>query len=418
MDKPAVAKIMKLVEDGKISADEAMDLIEAMGVKQEKGAPFVEEKASNDDPVSAGRAEARETTEASEAPHSDSRDASQSPYSDFVGSMEKLGREISQNVNWNDVGIQLKRGAQQGLDFIKRTAEHVREGNFGHLFGETEKREVVLPLTIEGGAKVRVENLAGGVKVRGDAAENRVIARATFRGDDREKLKQQAAEFTLMIEESDGQVWIRQPDIAHVNVEIELELASSAPLEIHTAHGDIALHAVAASAKISCASGDIECTACQGSLDAQNSSGDVVLRQSQFDRINIESRSGNLSLHDTSGSLIVRTASGDVIAQRFAGRNVNIEATTGDVVMDVIEPIEGNFDVRTVSGNINIGVPDGSNARVSLSAVRGETLATVELTEMGRSTGKVTGRLGEGVGAITLSAVSGDVLLRLRDHSH
>ncbi len=426
MDKAAVSKIMKLVEEGKISADEAMDLIESLGQAEPAGRTTVheEDRPADTEYVSAGRAatehfadsEARAKSGA-ETPPPPPNDAPQSPYSDFVGSIEKIGREFSANVNWTEVGDQLKKGAQQGLDFLKKTAEQVRDGNFGHLFGEVEKREVIMPVSISEGIELRVENLAGRIVLKGGAAENRVTAKATFRGDDREKLKTMAAEYTIMIEERDGQVWIRQPDIAHVNVDFEVELVSPSPMDLRTDHGDITVVGATGNLKVTCASGDITCTATHGSLEAQSSSGDLILRQCTFDRITIESRSGNVALHDTTGSLNVRTASGDVIAQKYAGRTVSIEATTGDVLMDVIEPIEGTVDVRTVSGNINLGIPDGSNARVAISAVRGETLATVDLVDVARSNGKLTGRLGEGQGSIDLSAVSGDVLLRLRDHA-
>jgi hypothetical protein len=96
---------------------------------------------------------------------------------------------------------------------------------------------------------------------------------------------------------------------------------------------------------------------------------------------------------------------------------LSIESVSGDVVIDLVEPITGTVSVRTVNGSSTLHVVDGSDCRVSLSTLRGTVSCSVELTDAARSEMHVTGRIGEGTGTLDISAVNGSVEMKLRDQT-
>lgn len=412
-----ISKILKLLEEGKITAEEAQDLIEAMGGKHEAGPPpspgEPAQKAVIEEPVAAAVGEGQAEEEDAQAQTTSSVSA---PFGNIAEAIERVGREVSTSVNWAEIGEQVRSGAQKGVEFLKKAAEQVKEGNFSIFIGEHEKREIILPLNLQEGAMLRVENLAGNIHVRCDAPESRVIARATFRGESKEAAREQADKYSLVVEENENLVWIKQGDVAHVAVQLEIELARSAAVELRTELGDIKVNGTSGTTKLQCSSGDITCEQISGTLDANSSSGDIIVRHGQLTLANLETKSGLIEMHDISGALTIRTSSGDITLRNASCSTVSAEAVTGDVEADFSTPFEGTMNIRTVSGNIDTRIPDGCNARVSLSAIRGDTIATVDLRDPVRSQGRISGVLGEGTGTIDLSAVSGDIVLRVRDH--
>jgi hypothetical protein len=79
------------------------------------------------------------------------------------------------------------------------------------------------------------------------------------------------------------------------------------------------------------------------------------------------------------------------------------------------EPVMGAMNVRTVSGDARVFVPDGSDCHVMLSTLRGSVSSTLELADLNQESLTITGKLGQGSGSIDISAVNGDVHLGLVD---
>jgi DUF4097 and DUF4098 domain-containing protein YvlB len=111
----------------------------------------------------------------------------------------------------------------------------------------------------------------------------------------------------------------------------------------------------------------------------------------------------------------VRTASGDVTVKASSGKSLSLESVSGDVWIDLEEPVAGLMNVRTVNGDAFVSIPDGNDARVSLSTLRGRVKCAIDLADTAKSDQRITGRLGDGTGTIDVSAVTGNVTLEMRD---
>lgn len=437
----AIKLTLQFVQSGKISADDASLAIESMAlgnfaaarvnvVRWVSEGKLGSEEAAELLNVLSPAAQAGPAAEPPKPPQEESAgtppppppDAPRPPTNDQevlrrVGeTLDKLGRDLTKG-NWEGVGDQLKQGASKVGGLLKDAAESVRkEGTFGFLFGEVVRRDVVLPLAFEPGKILRVENANGRVRVNCAGTTNTVAAHVTFRGDTAEQLKVRSENYVLMVEESDGVVLIRQEDDPNLAVDLEIELMEGTPVEVHNTRGNVEIIGALRSTRVEGMTGDIVVRKSEGTLDVETKNGDVRIDAGNFTLASVKNKNGDVTVTQTRGNFNVNTVSGDVTLTQVTGKTMSVEAVTGDIRVDIAEAVDGTVTFRTVSGNIDCSVPDQCNCRVALNTVRGSALASLDLQDDAREQGRVTGRLGEGAGSLDLSAVNGDLLLRMRAH--
>ncbi|MBV6457948.1 MAG: hypothetical protein HONBIEJF_01068 [Fimbriimonadaceae bacterium] len=390
-----IKRVIELVQEGKISPEDAAELIDAMQSTDGTAAAGEPHAAAVD-------GEAGEGSEAKPKP----------PFADIIESIERLGKEVTSGVNWKEVTQQFKQTAQKGFEKIKEVA---KDAKFVGVFGTAFEREIVMPLAIDSDKTLRIENTAGDIKVHGGASEGSIVALLTIRGPDYHAAQARADEYTLMLEEGDQVVTLKAPDISGASVDLHLHVPGSPQIEIRSESGDVEVHDIHASCRVNGRSGDVRLSKVDGPIDVQTTSGDVKLENCDAGNLTIENKSGDVVLDQVKGHIVARTASGDVRLHECSGRTLSIEAVSGDVVVDLIQPIDGVANVRTVNGDVRVGIPDGSDCRVALATLRGDVSCEVDLAERQTLQGRVQGRLGEGTGTLDVSAVNGNVWLYLRN---
>lgn len=388
---------MALVQEGKLSPEDAAELIDAFAAPDEgyDGPP----PPSADDEKGGSRLNGKD------------------PFKSFVDFMEGIGKEVSQSVDWQNVAQHVRTGAQKGFDQLKTGVEQIRQGKVNwSWFAAYETREVTLPLGVKKGKTLRIENPVGDVKVSGGHENGSVRATARIRGMDADEAHEKAEAYTLIIEESDHQIMIRQPDVSGLSVDLDVYLDSPCPIEVRTVSGNTNVVSTGGGARIDTQSGNVTMSGLNGPIEVHSQSGNLDLSQSTTPAATVEIKSGNIALNGVSGNLTARSASGNIAIKRGAGRSISVESVTGDVSVDLSEPVSGTVNIRTVNGNSQISVADGSDCRVSLSTLKGSVTCDLELDEETRQEQHVTGRLGKGTGSLDVSAVNGAIAMRLRDH--
>ena len=119
-------------------------------------------------------------------------------------------------------------------------------------------------------------------------------------------------------------------------------------LEADSASGDVDFEDVAGDATVNSASGDVTVRSIDGSAEVNTASGDLELGRV----------GGDLVAKTASGGVKIRTASGD---QRIGG------VTAGSV------------ELQSMSGDISIGIRQGSNVWVDARAMSGDLSSELEL---------------------------------------
>lgn len=382
--KEEIARIMRLVKEGKVSPEDAAELVEA----------FVEAE----EPVAVG-----ETTQSD-------------PLSKLVANIEKAGKEITKGINWQEISGQIKQGIDKGSEALRKATDDARKsGGFGFLFGQAETRRIELPFEITKSKTFRIDGGSGDIRVFGGSKEAKLILDASHRAMDQEEAKRMSSAFTPMLDESDKVISFRRPDGPNVRVDVELHLPRGVALELDIANGDIDAKGTNGACRATTHSGDITLAGAKGSIEVTTSSGDVTVSHCTAAFLVVDSRSGNVMLEAVEGTASVKSSSGNVQVKGAKCQSLAVELAHGDMDVELCDPVSGTVSLRTVNGSVTVGLLDGSDCRVSLSTINGSVASQVELQDRVEEGLLITGKLGKGTGSLDVSAVRGDVMLQLCD---
>jgi len=151
-------------------------------------------------------------------------------------------------------------------------------------------------------------------------------------------------------------------------------------------------------------------------------------------RASVKSVSGGITLDGVTGDVDANTVSGPVEAQGVNGKlnfntvsgdltladgwmeRLDVNGVSGDVTADLdLDPL-GGMQVTTVSGEVMLRLPAEADARVNLHSVSGDVRS--EFAELRRSSApasrSVSGSLGAGSGQVSVTTMSGRVMLLRR----
>jgi len=155
-------------------------------------------------------------------------------------------------------------------------------------------------------------------------------------------------------------------------------------------------------------------------------------------RASVKSVSGGITLDGVTGDVDANTVSGAVEAQGINGKlnfntvsgdltladgwleRLDVNGVSGDVTADLdLDPL-GGMQVTTVSGEVVLRLPAEADARVNLHSVSGDVRS--EFAELRRSSApasrSVSGSLGAGSGQVSVTTMSGRVMLLRRAEPH
>ena len=161
----------------------------------------------------------------------------------------------------------------------------------------------------------------------------------------------------------DVRLSIRAPEGANVRAEVASAdirgRGGFGSVEAKAASGDVEFDQVAAEAKASAASGDVSLQSVGGAATVNTASGDVELGQ-------------------IDGELSVKTASGDVAVEE-AGSRVKVQTASGDQRIAAVTA--GSVELQSASGDIKVGIRQGSNVWVDARAMSGDLSSELELDD-------------------------------------
>lgn len=143
---------------------------------------------------------------------------------------------------------------------------------------------------------------------------------------------------------------------------------------------------------------DVRATSVSGSATVSNAKGDVVAH-SVSGQLQVTNPGGRVEAGSSSGSIDVRGANSDVKARASAGR------------LTVQGNPSGNsyWELRTVSGSVQIAVPSGANFHFSAGAVSGQIRAQIPIVIEEQGKHSLRAHIGDGGGRVEIHTVSGDI---------
>lgn len=384
--KEEILRINRMVAEGKISPEDAAELIALIAARPQNPPPPPTGETPPPPPPT-------------------------SPNDPFRAIAENFGRVKARiEKEFEDAGV--KEKLEKGFGQVKEGfGDLTKMGDRVPWFGGTEVRQSSLDFKLPEGKRLVVLNNAGPIDVKVSSERTHVHSLAKAKGLAMDEAKARVDAQTLVIEESETTVTIRQADIPGISVGLTIHVPEGRDLELRgmTDH----VHATGAhrSVKASTRAGDLAIDGVRGDVEAITSSGNVAVKNVGAGQVTVESKTGQVNLQDVDGSINVKSDSGNVLLMDCGGRVVSIETVDAQVKANLVDVPMTTLNVRTVSGGIDVGLPVRSDASVNLSSLRGRIDAEIELDERLDREGRVTGRLGSGLGTFDLSSITGPVKL-------
>jgi len=393
--KEEITRINKLVAEGRLTPEEAADLIEAIANRQaQAGGPS----------ASGSSAAAGNPTESASNPRT------KDPIKGVFDFLDRLAKDGKDSVDWDEVSVKAKETARRGVEVLRQGIDDISKGKINiDWLTTSERKEIEFDLPDLQGKLLRIDNPSGSVKIIGGSDEASVTATAHFRGSSPEDAQAKAANFTLASEISDHVVLIRHPELPGVMLDLVINVPVGTPVELKLEAGDATVKDTLSSVRLISRSGSVKLGGLDGTIEVTSDGGAVEITSSRTPSLMLEHKSGNVTFRHIEGNINARTASGDLTVVGSNGKVISLESVSGDVEVHTTGVVDGTLNIRTVSGDARVVGNGLINARVALSTLRGTVKNSVTLSEAVATEQRVTGRLGEGQGLIDVSAVTGDI---------
>jgi DUF4097 and DUF4098 domain-containing protein YvlB len=162
-----------------------------------------------------------------------------------------------------------------------------------------------------------------------------------------------------------------------VHVRLSIRVPEGANVRAEVASADIRGRGRFGSVEAEAASGDVEFDQIAAEAKASAASGDVSL-QSVGGAATVNTASGDVELGRIDGELSVKTASGDVAVEE-AGSRVKVKTASGDQRIAAVTV--GTVELQSASGDIKVGIRQGSNVWVDARAMSGDLSSELELED-------------------------------------
>jgi DUF4097 and DUF4098 domain-containing protein YvlB len=164
----------------------------------------------------------------------------------------------------------------------------------------------------------------------------------------------------------------------------------------------------ACSLKLSGVSSSIQVEGVQGKTKIRTVSGPMSLTNLDGG-LELDGVSGNVSISHLEGELTFKTISGDLEIRDSNLQHVRGSTVSGNVTIQ--SPVQAPYELRSVSGNARLFLPEGNGCTVKTSSISGR-LRTSKPANSRRTSGREQTLEIEGGGPmVRFSSISGDVLV-------
>jgi len=256
-------------------------------------------------------------------------------------------------------------------------------------------------LSVSPGTRLQLETTQGDITLR--AWDRNQVRIQTTRGGRRGGPRVHVSGRVITIEGSgfhgadDGDYDIMVPvwmalSLENMNGGISVD-GVRAPIEASSLNGDVTVNGGIESVKLEAMSGQVRVTGARG-------------------RIELSTTSNHIIATDIQGDLTIEGVSGDVVLRNVDSKSINLETVSGSVYFGgPIQP-DGRYVFSAHSGNVYLGVAEGTNASLSVELFSGRVQAGFPLTLTEKGTARHQNyRFGNGSASVEIESFSGRILL-------
>ena len=199
------------------------------------------------------------------------------------------------------------------------------------------------------------------------------------------------------------------------DTEVSTTLASGAqtirsvrgPVEARAASGSIRVEKVERDAHLSTASGSVAATDIGGEVRVSSASGSVSVSNTKSD-VHVSAFAGVIHIHKPGGRVEASTTSGEAEIQG-AANDVTAHAVSGRVSVQGNPGADSYWELKSLSGGVQLSVPASANFHLSAEAVSGEIRTDIPIVIEEQGKHALRAHIGSGGGRVDVHTVSGEI---------
>ena len=136
--------------------------------------------------------------------------------------------------------------------------------------------------------------------------------------------------------------------------------------------------------------------------------GEVSVRET-VNEIRVSVTTGGVTLEDVHGDADLDVTTGNLTLDEFYG-SASADLITGNLFCRAYLPPGGELDLKTITGQMTVQIPESTSAELTASVSTGQiNFSNLPLQDPNISNTYVSGRLGDGDGSITLQVIIGQL---------
>jgi len=203
---------------------------------------------------------------------------------------------------------------------------------------------------------------------------------------------------------------------AGTNVEVTVE-GLNGSTDIEVVNGDVYATHLSGTVKLETVNGDIDATELSGRVSLETVNGNIDDRGSRGPRLSLNTTNGDIDSTTASASVSAETVNGDIELDTGPVDELDLSTVGGHLEADVALNEQGEININSVHGRIELTLPTSISARFNVStSANGRITNDLSDDEPQRRNRYVNSKeleftLGSGAGDVSISTVSGNVTL-------
>jgi Putative adhesin len=199
------------------------------------------------------------------------------------------------------------------------------------------------------------------------------------------------------------------------NTEITTNVASGAQT-IRNVAGPVTVRAASGSIRLEKVERDVELTTASGTISASNVGNDLHVSTASGN-VNVSNVKGDVRANAVSGVVRIANPGARVDASDTSGE-IEIQGASNDVKAHAISglvSVQGNpssgsyWDLKTVSGGVQLRIPAAANFHLSAEAASGEIRSDIPIVVEEQGKRFLRAHMGSGGGRVEIHTVSGEI---------
>lgn len=414
-------KVLEMIQDGKITAEDAVKLLDALGDTAEE--PRGEDRQRR-------RNESRQRQRRRRRGGADIQVEVQKRIREAMPKARRAVREATRSIP--DVGEIVQEALQTASEAFSQWTEDRRQ------HPEKAVRQFVETTPIQASDRLSVQTPRGHVISKiWDRDEVKIDATISVWGTDEEAVNAYAEQIDVQIRRESGVVKVRPhvpkrekgDPIRSVRIDFELRHPEKVDLNVRANRGNITLPKIDGAANLNNNRGKTISEGASGSISIKQNRGDVAVQHVGGD-FTANNNRGSIKVGRVDRNAVVKNNGGATHLANIAGAttvqinrgtveienpeaSVMIQSRGGKVAVRPHKPIGDDYAIQNKAGAVDLIIPDGSAVDVHGYVGRGsiQTDLPLSITGVSRTSQVVTGQLNGGGSKVAIELGRGNLSL-------